>query len=76
MKEPDKIYIGSTAMNAYGDIAFTAHWQSEQFQHPFENHEYIRKDALLEWAKGYLELRIYDDKREVMKELIEKLESL
>lgn len=38
--------------------------------------EYIRKDALLEWVREYLDLKIYDTKRAVMEELIDKLNSM
>lgn len=44
MKTPDKIYLCADAPRMYD-------WSSK----PFEkggNVEYIRKDALLEWAKG------------------------
>ena len=44
MKAPDKIYFYSYC----GDID-TATWDVEPFNG--ENVEYIRKDALLEWAK-------------------------
>ena len=68
MKAPDKIYIPAEWMNVPKNFFET--------KESIGATEYIRKDALLEWAKDYLDQRIYDDKREVMKELIEKINSL
>lgn len=45
MKAPDKIYIQTNAGEA-----FSSKWTTIPFR-DFENTEYIRKDALLEWAK-------------------------
>ncbi len=48
MKSPDKIYI-----EQYSDGVFSTEWH--KYTHSTENtiaHEYLRKDALLEWAKG------------------------
>ena len=72
MKAPDKIYIkefpeGLNQM--WSGIVATKTSAIAQ-------HEYIRKDALLEWAQDYLDQKIYDGKRDAMKELIEKIERL
>lgn len=45
MKAPDKIWINTDTLNGY-DIS----------NHPPCGEEYIRKDALLEWAKEKAEL--------------------
>jgi hypothetical protein len=45
MKVPDKIYIQTNKGEA-----FSSKWTTIPFR-DFENTEYIRKDALLEWAK-------------------------
>ena len=59
MKSPDKIYIQTNA-----DEALSSKWTTIPFR-DFENTEYIRKDALMEWAKFVLkcqeeELAKYD----------------
>ena len=59
MKAPDKIYIQTNAGEA-----FSSKWTTIPFR-DFENTEYIRKDALMEWAKFVLkcqeeELAKYD----------------
>ena len=59
MKSPDKIYIQTNAGEA-----FSSKWTTIPFR-DFENTEYIRKDALMEWAKFVLkcqeeELAKYD----------------
>ena len=48
MEAPDKIY-----MNV--DKAGFVCWSNTQFVKPYSSTEYIRKDALLEWAKKELE---------------------
>ena len=45
MIAPDKIYIQTNAGEA-----FSSKWTTIPFR-DFENTEYIRKDALMEWAK-------------------------
>ena len=59
MKSPDKIYIQTNAGEA-----LSSKWTTIPFR-DFENTEYIRKDALMEWAKFVLkcqeeELAKYD----------------
>ena len=49
MKAPDKIYIQTNAGEA-----FSSKWTTIPFR-DFENTEYIRRDALLEWAKANLQ---------------------
>jgi len=51
MKAPDKIYIQTNAGEA-----FSSKWTIIPFR-DFENTEYIRKDALLEWANKELSIR-------------------
>lgn len=46
MKAPDKIYIQTNAGEA-----FSSKWTTIPFR-DFENTEYIRKDALIEWLEG------------------------
>lgn len=77
MKAPDKIYIQQT-----GEVTFNALWKDKPFDKGF-NFIYIRKDALLEWAKeqksfeqGFedgMEERGY---RFALDDLIDKLNSL
>jgi hypothetical protein len=50
MKAPDKIYIQTNAGEA-----FSSKWTTIPFR-DFENTEYIRRDALLEW----LESKVYE----------------
>ena len=59
MKAPDKIYIQTNVGEA-----FSSKWTTIPFR-DFENTEYIRKDALIKWAKFVLkcqeeELAKYD----------------
>lgn len=50
MKAPDKLYIGR---RNYGPLI--GGWESQPFtSKEIESIEYIRKDALIEWAKGEL----------------------
>lgn len=79
MKAPDKIYIQTNAGEA-----FSSKWTTIPFR-DFENTEYIRKEALLEWAKDTLKLAVNtspltDDSilgyRQGIKALIDKIESL
>lgn len=48
MKAPDSIYIQTNAGEA-----FSSKWTTIPFR-DFENTEYIRKEALMEWAKFVL----------------------
>lgn len=53
MKAPDKIYIN----NYNGNDTWGNQWHSKPSQSPsVVSHEYIRKDALLEWAKEIKEI--------------------
>ena len=79
MKAPDKIYL-----NQPGEVTFNALWFDKPKDKGF-NHEYIRKDALLEWADNYKkhidEEQLLDDTaksvtKSVLDDLIDKLESL
>ena len=73
MKATDKIFVSSDPfgfMHAYG-----------MGNHPPRGEEYIRKDALLEWAKIKLshlqeDFDVYTGQRIMLRELIEKIESL
>lgn len=61
MKAPDKLYVGR---RNYGPLI--GGWESQPFtSKEIESIEYIRKDALMEWAKSVLkcqedELAKYD----------------
>jgi len=50
MKAPDKIYIQTNKGEA-----FSSKWTTIPFR-DFENTEYIRKEALLEWLNRMLEI--------------------
>lgn len=67
MKAPDKIYVELCSDGVY------SHEKKWEGSH---NIEYIRKDALLEWAREKYEE--YHDRREMFAfgELIDKLNSL
>ena len=55
MKAPNKIYLEQT-----GEVTFNAMWFGKPTDKGFQ-HEYIRKDLLLAWAKKELETaRIMD----------------
>lgn len=78
MKAPDKIYAGTITEG----IGITKHWQvcRDHLENPVE---YIRKDALLEWAKPRISGLCFrrDDSfrcgyEQAVKELIDKLNSL
>ena len=71
MKAPDKIYIQTNAGEA-----FSSKWTTIPFR-DFENTEYIRKDALLEWAKEtYLSENASAIRKVCFKQLVEKLISM
>lgn len=71
MKAPDKIYIQTNAGEA-----FSSKWTTVPFR-DFENTEYIRKDALLEWAKEtYLSENASAIRKVCFKQLVEKLISM
>ena len=70
MKAPDKIYIQTNAGEA-----FSSKWTTIPFR-DFENTEYIRKEALLEWLhfnKCNTEDRYV---RKAFEEVIDKINSL
>lgn len=70
---PDKIYIAETP-NKLIEI-----WSEEPIEpKPYiTEHEYIRKDALLEWAKEtYLNENASAIRKVCYKQLIDKIESL
>lgn len=77
MKAPDKIYVQPNAHDGW----FEGNKPNDNFV------EYIRKDALIEWAKEKLEnlkglldaapyKEVYVGKCEVYKELMDKLNSM
>ena len=71
MKAPDKIYIQTNAGEA-----FSSKWTTIPFR-DFENTEYIRKDALLEWAKEtYLNENASAIRKVCHKQLIDKLNTM
>lgn len=71
MKAPDKIYIQTNAGEA-----FSSKWTTIPFR-DFENTEYIRKDALLEWAKEtYLNENASAIRKVCYKQLVDKLNSM
>ena len=71
MKAPDKIYIQTNAGEA-----FSSKWTTIPFR-DFENTEYIRKDALLEWAKEtYLSENASAIRKVCFKQLVKKLNGM
>ena len=76
MKAPNKIYLEQT-----GEVTFNAMWFDKPTDKGFQ-HEYIRKDFLLEWAKRELEMRrntgddYFYPAIVVLGDLIDKLNSL
>ena len=73
MNAPDKIYIAETP-NKLIEI-----WSDEPIESkPYiTEHEYIRKDALLEWAKEtYLNENASAIRKVCYKQLIDKLNSM
>ena len=74
MKAPDKITIGKHNIDHNGDVVFA--W-IEQDDIP-EYVEYIRKDALLEWAKEEMSKwrESHPMRYKSMADLIDKLESM
>ena len=70
---PDKIYLGIGPMeNGHGRVIYSE-WVEEPYPGAERNVEYIRKDALLEWAKEkqYESLTIVADN--FWQEVIDKL---
>ena len=84
MKAPDKIYL--TEWNGEGISEYDTPWSSVPYDEktqPCKNYEYIRKDALLEWAKEQksFEQGFEDGEAEhgykcALDDLIEKVKSL
>lgn len=74
MKAPDKIYIN----NYNGNDTWGNQWHSKPSQNPsVVSHEYICKDALLEWAKEtYLNENASEIRKVCYKQLIDKLNSM
>lgn len=75
MKAPDKIYIQTNAGEA-----FSSKWTTIPFR-DFENTEYIRKEALLEWAKDKMTIEeategIVGGYDLALKDLVKHIESL
>ena len=70
MKAPDKIYIQTNKGEA-----FSSKWTTIPFR-DFENTKYLRKEALLEWAKKkqYESLTIVADN--FWQEVIDKLNQM
>ena len=60
MKTPDKIYIQTN-----NGETLSSKWTTVPFR-DFENTEYIRKDALLEWAEGEKEILLAETNGEDM----------
>ena len=77
MKAPDKIYIdvGTISSNIPNECYALPGWH-EKPNPKMANEEYIRKDALLEWAKEkqYESLTIVADN--FWQEVIDKIQSL
>ena len=77
MKAPDKLYIGR---RNYGPLI--GGWESQPFSSKeIESIEYIRKDALIEWANSWLAFKrsgiVLDDGFSyAMEELIKKLNEM
>lgn len=74
-KAPDKIYVFQHGINAFDPL-----WHFTESKEKYtESHEYIRKDAILEWAKERLEfakaLRS-EGQMVICEELIKHIESL
>ena len=72
MKAPDKLYIGR---RNYGPLI--GGWESQPFSSKeIESIEYIRKDALIEWAKNWEWLGQSDDFLYAMDVLVQYLNSM
>lgn len=70
MKAPDSIYIQTNAGEA-----FSSKWTTIPFR-DFENTEYIRKDALMEWAEDFKAKTGWHEIEVAMDDLIDKLNSM
>jgi len=72
MKAPDKIYIIQRPL----PVKLLAPTWYRQQMNGFENYEYIRKEALLEWL-DYLKGKVVgDEKRVLVLSIIDKINSL
>lgn len=78
MKAPDKIYVAEAM---YAEVGFFGLWTDKD--HRDKSYcEYIRKDALLDWARAkHMELDPPQNERdfgriEAVEELIDKINSL
>lgn len=69
MKAPDKVYI-----QTYAGETISSKWTTVPFR-DFENTEYIRKDALIEWLENKVSLS-YGVATDTLVEVIDKLNSL
>lgn len=75
MKAPDKIYLNTPKIQPELD---NTTWDTKTYA-DCENVEYIRKDALLEWAKERLDFACAlksEGQKTVCKEFIDKLNSM
>ena len=83
-KAPDKIYLAVDKNENWKYAIWTARCPQEQKFSELDKHEeYIRKDALLEWAKEGLDKTtkladggVFEGERIVFQCLVNKLESL
>ena len=67
MKAPDKIYCGN---NGHGNLSYS----TEKIYPSME--EYIRKDALLEWANNWEKIGVSKDFAYAIETLIKHINSL
>jgi hypothetical protein len=72
MKAPDKLYIGR---RNYGPLI--GGWESQPFtSKEIESIEYIRKDALIEWAEDIKAKTAWYEIQVAMDDVIDKLNSM
>ncbi len=74
MKAPDKIYV-----RKYRDGDTSWFWENEPYEDEIagiEAVEYIRKDALLEWAENWKQLGQSDDFMYAIETLVQHLNSM
>lgn len=82
MKAPDKIYLSVDKNEDWKYAMWTTKSPQEQKFSELDKHEeYIRKDALLEWAKEKFDslsetLGVDTKRRIILQELIDKLNSI
>ena len=71
MKAPDKIYVAESLIKTpYGNEWSPTPYISRK------NTEYVRKDALLKWAKDFKTSTGWSEIEEAMDDLIDKLNSM